>query len=317
MSLLAVPLNVQVLRALADGPMPLVQLRRVVGAPPQTTMRVQLRALTEAAILERDRQQDFPGSVCYRLTPGGKDLVALAEVVQHWLKDSPDPPIDLGTPAAKSVLKAALEAWSTSIVRALAAKPLCLTDLSQLIPGISYPSLERRLSALRLAGLIEASSGGGRGTPYRPAAWLRRFVIPLMCGTRWERRYAAEVAPPVRRMDVEAALLLIAPLLRLAADQSGSCRVAVELASADRSSAHAGGVLGFKQGRLVSCISRLEQPAEGWASGGISAWMDALIEGDFERLEIGGDGALALNVLDAMNNLRARSKGQASLQGYT
>ncbi len=44
------------------------------------------------------------------------------------------------------------------------------------ISSLSYPSLERRLAAMRLAGLIEARPGNGRGTPYAVTDWLRRGI---------------------------------------------------------------------------------------------------------------------------------------------
>ena len=67
MSLLSLPLHVHVLRALEEEPLALIDLRRAVGSPPQTTMRGHLRSLTEAGILERRRESDFPGSVDYEL----------------------------------------------------------------------------------------------------------------------------------------------------------------------------------------------------------------------------------------------------------
>ncbi len=42
------------------------------------------------------------------------------------------------------------------MLRALAAGSLSLTELDRLIGALSYPSLERRLVAMRLAGLVGA-----------------------------------------------------------------------------------------------------------------------------------------------------------------
>ena len=47
LSLLSAPLNVHLLRALEEGPLALIDLRRAVGSPPQSTMRVYSRTLVE------------------------------------------------------------------------------------------------------------------------------------------------------------------------------------------------------------------------------------------------------------------------------
>ena len=52
------------------------------------------------------------------------------------------------------------------MMRALAARPLSLTELDSLISDLSYPALERRLSSMRIAGLVEAQpSQRGRRPP--------------------------------------------------------------------------------------------------------------------------------------------------------
>jgi DNA-binding HxlR family transcriptional regulator len=311
LSLLSTPLNVYVLRALEEESRPLGDLRHAVGSPAQTTMRGHLRRLAEIGVVERRRQSDFPGSVDYELGGPGHELLAVAEVLQAWLADSPDGPAQLGSPAAKSAIKALVEGWSSAVVRALVAKPLSLTELSRLITGLSYPSLERRLGALRLAGQIERRTGNGRGTPYAVTDWLRRAMAPLAAAVRWERLHLADEAPPLGRIDVEAAFMLAIPLLELPVDLSGHCRLAVELSNGNGNGNGgprlAGVQVGVQEGRVASCISRLEGDAEAWASGSPSAWLGALIEQDSAQLELGGDGNLALGLLDGLHSALFRA----------
>lgn len=299
LSLLAAPLNVAVLQALAEEPRSLIDLRRAAGSPPQTTMRGHLRALTELGVLERRRQDGFPGAVDFELTGPGRDMLAVSEVLSAWLQHSPDGPLALGSPAAKSAIKALVAGWTTNLVRALAARPLSLTELDALIASVSYPSLERRLGAMRLAGLVEKVSGNGRGTPYGVTEWLRRATGPIAAASRWERRHAPAQTSPVGDRDAEAALLLAMPLLRLANGASGSCRLAVEMNSG---SAHrlAGVMVAVDCGRVVSCISRLEGTPDAWAVGPAGAWFSALLEHDFELLELGGDTTLSRTLLEGL-----------------
>jgi len=297
LSLLAAPLNVHLLQALDDGPLPLIDLRRSVGSPPQSTMRVYSRTLVEIGTLERQRQAAFPGTVEYGSTEAGRELLAIGQILERWLQEAPAGPISLGTTASKSATKALVEGWSTNIIRALAAKPLSLTDLNRLIPRISYPSLERRLGALRLADLVEPFPGEGRGTPYRATPWLRRAIVPLTAGAWWERRYLAD-PPQIGRLDVEAAFLLAIPLIELPADLTGKCRLAVQIQGGS-SPVFAGVLICVEEGKVVSCSSRLEGDAEGWASGSAASWMRRM-NGQDADLDIGGDAELVRGVIEAI-----------------
>jgi DNA-binding HxlR family transcriptional regulator len=297
LSLLAAPLNVHLLQALEDGSLPLIDLRRAVGSPPQSTMRVYSRTLVEIGTLERQRQAAFPGTVEYASTESGRALLAIGQILERWLQEAPVGPITLGTTASKSATKALVEGWSTNIIRALAAKPLSLTDLNRLIPRISYPSLERRLGALRLADLVEPYPGEGRGTPYRATPWLRRAIVPLAAGAWWERRYLAD-PPQIGRLDVEAAFLLAIPLIELPPEVSGKCRLAVEIQGGS-SPVFAGVLICVEEGKVISCSSRLEGEAEGWASGSASNWMRRM-NGQEADLEIGGDADLVREIVEAI-----------------
>lgn len=299
LSVLSVPLNDHVLRALAEQPRPLVELRRAVGSPPQTTMRGHLRTLTELGVIERHRQSDFPGSVDYELAAPGRELLAVREVLGNWLLAAPDGPVSLGSPAAKSTVKALVDGWSATIVRALAARPLSLTELNRLIAGHNYPSLERRLGAMRLGGLLEPCQGEGRRTPYAVGQWLRRAVAPLAAAARWERRHEPEGAAGMSRIDIEALFLLAVPLARLTPERTGACRLVAEVRDSKGGHDLAGALVGIRDGEVVSCVSRLQGDAGASASGSISTWLRALLGEESDRLELGGDVSLASDLVEA------------------
>ncbi|HEY6145388.1 MAG TPA: winged helix-turn-helix transcriptional regulator [Solirubrobacterales bacterium] len=297
LSLLSAPLNVHLLRALEGGPLALIDLRRAVGSPPQSTMRVYSRTLVEIGTLERRRQASFPGTVEYANTESGDALLRIGGILEEWLHQSPEGPVSLGSTASKSATKALVDGWSSNIIRAIAAKPLSLTDLNRLIPRVSYPSLERRLGALRLANLVEPHPGEGRGTPYRATPWLRRAIVPIVAGAWWERRYLVE-PPLVGRLDVEAAFLLAIPSVELPDGTNGTCRLAVEIQGGS-APVFAGVLITVEDGKVISCSSRLEGEADGWASGSAASWMRRMggAEGD---LEIGGDAELTREMIEAI-----------------
>lgn len=264
-------------------------------------MRGHLRTLTGLEVLERRQQTSFPGSIDYQLGPAAKGLLEVAGILEAWLADAPDGPIELGDPAAKSTIKALVDGWSTAIVRALAARPLTLTELNKLITGTSYPSLERRLGAMRLAGQIEARSGSRRGTPYAATAWLRRAVAPLLAAARWEREFAPAEAAPLGRMDFEATFLLSAPLLDLPDDCAGRCRLGVISRNGEGEPSVAGAMVTVEEGRVVSCVSRLPGEASAWVAGSPAAWIPALIDHETEQLELGGACDFARTIVDELH----------------
>jgi DNA-binding HxlR family transcriptional regulator len=298
--LLAIPANILILRALSDGPKQQAILRREAGSPAQTTLRGLLARMIDTGIVVRHRRNRFPGVLEYELGGAGLDLLFVAEVMEQWLGDAPDGALSVGSSSAKAAIKALAEGWSTTILRALAAGPLSLTELDRVITALSYPSLERRLGAMRLAGQIEAHAGNARGTPYAVTDWLRRGVAPLAAAARWERRHLPQTTAPIGRQDVEAAFLLAIPLMRLPSQISGSCRMGVSLSNGKQQ--RLGGVMvTVEEGRTTSCSTQLQGHPDAWALGSPAAWLSAVIEQDGAGLELGGDGRLARILIDGLH----------------
>jgi DNA-binding HxlR family transcriptional regulator len=298
LALLAAPINATVLRALAEGKRPLKDLRREAGLPPQTTMRAHLQHLTRTGILIREQQKEFPGSVEFRLSQSGEELVEVAGLLSSWLGEFPEGPTTWGEAPAKGAIKALLQGWSTNMIRAMAARPLSLTELDSLIGSVSYPSLERRLAAMKLAGLVEPTATDGRGRPYTATVWLRKATAPLVAATRWERSHLNDQSGPISARDVEAVFLLGLPLVRLSSRRSGSCRLVVELGTRSRSSL-SGVVAAVKDGRVERCTTRLQGDFDAWAVGSVGAWFSATVEG-VGALETGGDSALVFDLMEAL-----------------
>jgi DNA-binding HxlR family transcriptional regulator len=283
--------------------MPLIDLRIAAGSPPQTTLRKQLVNLTDLGILERRREQEFPGSVEYELSRSGRAFLRVAEVVQGWLELSPHGPYELGTQAAKSSIKAFVDGWSSTIIRALAARPLSLTELDRLIANIPYPTLERRVVAMRIAGQIAMSAREGRTRPYAVTPWLRRGIAPLAAAVDWEALFNAEKGVPPTGLDVESALLLSVPRLRLSEHLSGSVRLVIQVRATEADSKLVGAMVVIDTGRISSCVSRLDGHADGWVSGSLGSWLSATIRGHRESLEVGGQCDLARAVLEGLHDI--------------
>jgi DNA-binding HxlR family transcriptional regulator len=313
LSLLSAPLNVEVLTALEGEESALVDLSRAVGHPPATTMRSYLKALSDLGVLERRQEGGFPGTVTYSLARPGERVLTVASALQGWLDEAPDGPIVLGDPAARSAIKALVEGWNTSIVRVLAARPLALTELAKLITSISYPTLERRLTAMRRTGQLQArrDESGSRGTPYEVTPWLRQAVTPLVTAVAWEREWAAARTKPLSRIDIEALFLLVLPLLELPEGFSGRCRLAVEVRPG-RQPEYAGATVTFKAGRPRHMVARLESDSDAWVVGTAGSWLGWLSgPGDLQP-ERGGDSALARALLEGLRRALLPAEAKAA-----
>jgi DNA-binding HxlR family transcriptional regulator len=308
LSLLSVPLNIHILTALEHEEVALGDLSGAVGHPPATTMRSYLKTLADLGVVERRQHGGFPGSVTYLLARPGSQLLLAASTLQNWLSEAPDGPIRLGEPAAKSAIKALVEGWSSTIIRVLAARPLALTELAKLIPSISYPTLERRLAALRRTGQLQACRdvSASRGTPYRITPWLRQAAAPLVAAVSWEREWAAAQTKALSRIDIEAIFLLAIPLLDLPEELSGRCRLAVEVRTGSQPE-YAGAMVTVEAGKPASWAARLEGDSDAWAGGSASSWLGWMSGHDDQLLEFGGEKELAQELARAVADSLGRT----------
>jgi DNA-binding HxlR family transcriptional regulator len=289
LTLLADPLNIGILEALKEGPLALPDLRRFVGAPPQTTLRNRLKVLGEAGAVDRRQEPGFPGHVSYELTKSGRALSGTARTLAAWLVAAPDRPLEVGSPAARGAVRALAGGWNTNMLRALAARPLSLTELDRIITGINYPTLERRLDAMRVTGQVARLQVNG-SRPYRVTKWLRQAVAPLVATVGWEQEATVDTSN-LHRFDVETLFLLAIPMLELSEAPDGVCRLEVQLDSTNSSSG-VGAVITNRRGEPITCRAGFKEDAANWVRGTTTAWLDALNGHDRSGIAIGGDTRL-------------------------
>ncbi len=306
LSLIAGPLSVPILRAHLDGPLRLPDLRERIDGAAQTTLRGQVGNLRGLGALERHVRSGMPYTVENELTDVGMGILAVADLVEVWLTRAPQGSIALGSESAKSAIRALIGGWGSTMLRALAARPMSLTELSGVIGKLSYPALERRLSAMRASRQVEPWPNGGRGAkPFAVTDWTRQAVGPLVAAGRCECMHLPEITEPLTRIDIEAAFLLAVPLVDLQINRSGSCLLAVDtgsIAGRGFKGRIAGVHVEVEEGSVVSCVSRIEQEPSAWALGTVETWVDAILEGKSDRLRIGGDiTGLARPVIEALH----------------
>lgn len=306
LALFANPINPQVLRAHADGPLRLAGLQDRLGWAASTTLRASLNNLRAIGALEKRKVGGSRFAVETELTPMGADVIEVAAVLERWLTLAPGGPIAPDGDAAKGAVKALAGAWGSTLMRALANKSFTLTELDRLIPGVSYPSLERRLASMRATGQIEPVKAGGRGTPYVVTDWPRQSIAPLCASGRCERRHLPDSAP-ITAIEVEAAFMLSIPLAPLPPNANGTAMLVVKTdaspAAEQRSGRNLAGVtVEVENGEVVSCAARVEDGPPTWALGSPDTWLDVVIDGGLERLRLGGSRPqLALDLVNGIH----------------
>lgn len=311
LSLIAGPLSVPILRAHLDGPLRLPDLRERIGGAAQTTLRGQVGNLRGIGALEGRAVGGMPYAVENELTDAGRALLSVADLVEVWLTRAPQGAIALGSEPAKGAIRALIGGWGSAMLRALAARPLSLTELSSVIGDHSYPALERRLSAMRAARLVEPCSEerASAGKPYSVTEWTRLAIGPLVAAGRCECRHMTGFTEPLTKIDIEAGFLLAVPLVDLELTRQGPCLLAVDTggSAARQSSGRLAGVqVVIEEGAAVSCVSGLQRNPSTWALGTVDAWVDAILDGEAERLRIGGrDAGLAKAIVGGLHETLA------------
>lgn len=296
-------LSARVLYAFAKGPLAPGELEEALGWAPQSSLRAAVANLTELGALAQGgtaggRSHGAP----LELTEAGRELLPVAAALERWLGHSPGGPISLEDPAAQGIVRVLTAGWDSTLVRALAERPRSLIELSSEISELNYPKLKRRLAKLRSTHLVTpVETPAGRA--YEVSEWLRRAVVPLALAGGWELRH--HVGQPIARTEVEAAFMLALPLIHLTEKVGGACALAVLTASEEGESPErdvAGVAIEVERGEIVACRAGAAGDQPTWVLGGVSAWLDALVDGRTEALRVSGaKPPLALAVVKALH----------------
>jgi DNA-binding HxlR family transcriptional regulator len=300
LSLFASTSHGAILRALVDGPVRLAELRARVGIPSEAGLRGNIGNLIGIGALEKRRPDGRPDLLDNQLTPLGRQLLSVASAVDEWLARGPCGPLEAESEPAREAVKALVAGWSSSMLRALAARPLSLEELCDLIASLTGSSLERRVTAMRDAGLLTTEEGDRTAPAFAVTRWLREGVAPLLAAIRCERSHLRTETAPLTRLDVETLLLLTVPLLGQGM-RDGNCQITVDLEDGSRSGP-AGVRVEVQDGGIVSCVSKLDDGLSDAAFGSAEAWLEALVAGTPNRLRTKGEDSLAALLVENLHD---------------
>lgn len=281
--LLSDVLNVSILRLLARGPLPTPELGERVGPASRTTRFSRLRDLEALGVIRREKRGGSPPVTYCMLSASGTALLPVARRFAAWLNQGPVNPGRPRQTGDAQAIKALAAGWHTTALRWLAEGPRTVTDLaSRCSPEATYNDVRRTRLALADAGLVEPVRASGRGSPYGLSQWARCAVAPLAAAARWERNFLAGAAGIFTATEGETLLLLGLALIDLLPGAlSGACMLQLEEGSGVR--------VEIEDGRIVSSVPVSENGHLAHVRGSTSAWLDALLDGGRDGLEMRGN----------------------------
>jgi hypothetical protein len=220
-----------------------------------------------------------------RASSKGEQFLYVAFILERWLRNSPDGPLELGPTGAEAIASLVC-CWSATVTHALASEPMTLTELDRAVQILSYETVEEHVEAMERVGQVEALPGDGEAR-YALTDWMREGFAPIAAAARMELHYPEpDVAPP-DMLDVDAAFELTLPLVELPDGLRGSPRLAVRVPGSP--TALVGATAEIQDGRVVSSSPLLDRKPRTWISGTAREWLDTLVDPPSLQLEFGGD----------------------------
>ena len=163
--------------------------------------------------------------------------------------------------------------------------------------------LRKHLHEMIAAGIIEEIEGPDGTTLYGLSDHRRRSTGVLMAATRWERRYRPDESAAVGAQDAEIFLRVALPLVRLAESMSGTCAMTMALDPAPGAPRSLTVWARLRRGRVVAhSAGPLRSVPSASARGSVDDWLDALLDGAVDRLQIKGRRELVVALIQGIRD---------------
>jgi hypothetical protein len=182
---------------------------------------------------------------------------------------------------------------------------------------VTDPTPENRRKALKGmldSGLVELDEGGDGEAHYDLSDFGRRGVAVIMDAVRMERRHRPDRIVPVGVGDGLTFFLMPLPLVRLPQSVNGTCTLTMELDRVPGAPRSASVWTRLREGRVVDHSEQPpRRPPSSFAGGSVDEWLDALLDGEPDRLRLGGRRELAAALIEAIHDqLPTPKSGRAS-----
>lgn len=302
MCLVTVASTRTVLATLEQGKMRPVDLHREVG--PGTSLRTIQKRLGELAgvgLVGKREVRSLPRAVEYELLPPGRALILVARIAEAWLRQAPGYSPD-SAPDSWRWVAALADGWSGGLIRQLARASAGQSDLERSVEGASHFEIKGRLRRMHEAGITELLPRQGIARRYELSEWGRAGIAVIAAAGRFEREYLVDGPAPIVPDDAVTALLMALPIVVLPSGWSGALSFCAKVDPSNRIGPQAEAVwVEMREGRVVAAGEGAGPAPDGWVQGSIEEWMAAVIGGNPGALQLGGDHAPAVAVLEQLH----------------
>jgi DNA-binding HxlR family transcriptional regulator len=274
-----------ILMALGDGSLRTKELtKRVQGYTPRTVYR-HVTKLAEIGAIEREEDQG--SKVVHRLTDSsGTDLHRLVDAYATASLDR----FANGEVGAQSWGSLALlaELWDSGIYGDLNGESRTATELAGMSHGLSFHQVSRRTNLFAIGGFISEAPSKGRRRLYQLTSQARRGMALIAGLGRWrEDHVVAAGASGLTMPETAEVLRTVLPLLIL--PEHGGKSFELSVRAPDRSTEKGETVWAeVKLDESVIGAEGLPAQLDGWGGGRVRVWIDALLLGVTDGVEVGG-----------------------------
>lgn len=227
-----------------------------------------------------------------------EETAFVAEQLGRWLAECPYDPLSPG-PEAEGALAALLDGWCSTVVHALAARPLSVAEVAAAEGTPDEGTAAEQIAAMESVGLLSSAPGGDGELRFEATAWLRHAIAPLAAAARLELQLPQGETAPIVPLDVEAAFLLTLPLVALPEELYGTCRLTVPVPGSPPRLA--GVVVRVEDGEFAAISTDLSYDSNNFASAGPRAWIDTLIDPSVAAVDFSGDPQFTLGLLGGLH----------------
>lgn len=292
-----------IVMALGEGPLRTKELTaRVPGYTPRTIYRYAGK-LAELEVVEREEEPGVPSKVVHTLTEEcGAELYELVtRFADASMTRLPDGRIDAHAWAALGLLA---DLWETGMVEDLSCDPRSPTELARGPHGLSYHQVNRRAGLFKTAGLLCEQEGAGRRRCYALTEKTRRTMGLLVGIARWRHHHVvADDEEGMTAEEMATTLKTALPLVRVDGHTGRSLKLCVlredEVAGGEGENVWAEVE---EDGVLHSC-SPPSDSVDVWARGKIASWIPAILDGNQQKILVGGEEQLVSDALTQLHEV--------------
>ncbi|HET8815696.1 MAG TPA: winged helix-turn-helix transcriptional regulator [Solirubrobacterales bacterium] len=272
----------------------------VPGYSPRTIYRYAGK-LAELGIVARREEPGVPSKVVHSLTePAGRELYELVEAyADASLPRLPNG--DIGAHAWGSLALLA-DLWESGMFDQLNRGPRTPTELARGEHGLSFHQVSRRATLFAIGGFLRESQESTRRRRYELTPQARRGMALIAGIGRWRRHHVVPEGMTGLNVDEVAALMrTVLPLVVLPDHSGKSFEIGISPCNGSGEGEQLVRAQVGSEGGVLSEPSPEGAPNAS-AHGKVPAWVDTVLDGPRNSLEIEGDAGLITQCLKRLHS---------------